>query len=444
MTVNHEGDGVAPSTSFRDDILRTCGAALQANLPDIMQQPGGLRSHLMRLVGDARLGDMVCAEDMEAAASIIMGDREAGVGAAGAPAEAGKGEGPPPPGASGGQAVWTKGLAVAFRHVPDDCLEEAGHRLLLASGDRSSAAVNYHHPAENGAYLEAEVLPLLREGLVAMMQQAEAYSVDLAGGAFWVDGWRADDWKPLNMLRWLSQWLAEHADAVPPAQATAAAVVPGPSTELDRPGIITECFLAMDADQTGLVEASALRTILEVAGGSTADAEGQANELTRPFLERDSPKVSRTEFESVMQAGTASVPDASFLQAVKRGLKDRLWVLLPKKYQYMALFGYLDKEGAGWLEMEELLRICRSLGYAASNESTEEQAEYKDPVAALTWLDTSPGSKATASDLFASLDTMASAVGEPVFQERLVDKLVDLDHENTPEEHGPEEDDVTF
>eukprot|EP00877_Chromochloris_zofingiensis_P013660 jgi/Chrzof1/8548/Cz03g15080.t1 len=91
-------------------------------------------------------------------------------------------------------------------------------QTLIDSSDSPSCSTTSHetyvHRTGNREYLESTVMPLLREGLISMVKEAEQNRLQVAAGVGLEDGeYLPPGWRPLSAMRWLSEYLVKQKAA---------------------------------------------------------------------------------------------------------------------------------------------------------------------------------------------------------------------------------------
>ena len=131
-----------------------------------------------------------------------------------------------------------------------------GIRDLLARSDKMMDDPKYYFHCEgNRAYLEADVLPMVEQGLNALMVAVEAERLRVASGADWDEGYLPPDWRPLRPLQFLGEWLKANSKTGMAEKAEADALAEAQRrkefNEMNRYEKLRHTFQAMDRDGSG-------------------------------------------------------------------------------------------------------------------------------------------------------------------------------------------------
>ena len=90
--------------------------------------------------------------------------------------------------------------------------EQDDNRLVpetIANEQPTPTPPSYIHPAACRSYLDSEVVPLLKQGLAALLEEVQRIRLAEASGEAWSqeEGFLPPDWAPFSPLRWLANWL---------------------------------------------------------------------------------------------------------------------------------------------------------------------------------------------------------------------------------------------
>ena len=177
-----------------------------------------------------------------------------------------------------------------------------GIRDLLARSDKMMDDPKYYFHCEgNRAYLEADVLPMVEQGLNALMVAVEAERLRVASGADWDEGYLPPDWRPLRPLQFLGEWLKANSKTGMAEKAEADALAEAQRrkefNEMNRHEKLRHTFQAMDRDGSGALDFDEMLFVcrkinpgkgLEEAKSQVAwmdrDGDGQAGSSTSTHL----------------------------------------------------------------------------------------------------------------------------------------------------------------
>lgn len=225
----------------------------------------------------------------------------------------------------------------------DDEFDDLVQRLLRTAAGSSAAQQHgdsagsgagggdsgggYHHPEANRLYLQSSVLPLLREGLVALTAHVEQQRIRLASGVEWEeDGpYQPRGWRPFQPVRWLADWLDAHRPAGGGRDV--------PWEEMSREAKLGAVFDHLDADGSGALDLQELMLLVSRTPGQ--DVERAAGLMSQMDADQ-SGNVDMREYVAIMDALTAGLPDDQFDAMIKKMLSSRSYVSLSGREEKLA------------------------------------------------------------------------------------------------------------
>ena len=228
----------------------------------------------------------------------------------------------------------------------------------------------YVHPAGFTPWMKADVLPLLAEGMEAVLAEAGRYKSRLVDGSEFPDGYRDPEWAPWDPVEWLARWLREHNPrrVRPPSTPPPPERLPVDKLEyedLTRDEKLQLCFMFLDKDGGGSLDMEEVMVLAEVAGGfNPADAEGALAKAREQLIAMDTDGdglVDEGEFVTAMRTILEPLDDAEYDKAVRGVLSRKLYADMTKEEKYDLCFRQLDRDNSGGVTIEELAAFGSSV-----------------------------------------------------------------------------------
>ncbi|KAL6751356.1 hypothetical protein V8C86DRAFT_683944 [Haematococcus lacustris] len=266
---------------------------------------------------------------------------------------------------------------------------QAQRHLAALGSDAPYQALNditYQHPTGCRAYLGHEVLPVLRQGLLGLVDAVQAASLSLAAGSEWEEGpelqgapgvpedcraggqpgvkYLPRHWKPFSPLRWLGSWLLEQCPSdgtdLDSASHGAADQAPRAWQELSRVEKVERAFQHLDTNKSGTLEVNEL---LVLAGKLRKEQDlAQAQGLLETMdLDRNG-VVDLDEYSKFVLQLTEVLTDSEFDASIHKVLGARhLSLCTSRQDKFRFLFHELDPERTGRVSMDELVSVAQRI-----------------------------------------------------------------------------------
>ncbi|PNW70413.1 hypothetical protein CHLRE_17g718750v5 [Chlamydomonas reinhardtii] len=266
-------------------------------------------------------------------------------------------------------------------------LQEKGFEALY-EGD-------YTHPHSCRAWLAGEVVPTLREGLLALLKEVEKNKLDLATGVPWDGGAHMPrGWRPFSPLRWLSEWLVRAATAPPPGSVPEGGGLDGLDAfglaqhisleSMNRAEKIAYVFSQIDAGNAGYILADHLVHTVQLIFADGAAGVTDAHSIIDPVLATmginpvDS-TIDKDEFEQAITQMTSMLSEEEFDEAARVVVAQRDWRYCrsrPDKFRY--LFRSLDLDHSNQLNLNELKVLAQRMDPDTNEETIAATLEFLD------------------------------------------------------------------
>lgn len=291
-----------------------------------------------------------------------------------------------------------------FNFLAQDMDDTEFHDLLRRLSEKGFEALyegDYKHPHDCRGWLQAEVVPLLREGLVALAGEVERHKLDLATGVPWDEGVHMPrGWRPFSPCRWLADWLTAAANRPPPGTdpRDGGGVLgaegeggegpgrgPGKSLEeMDREEKLAYIFAQIDANAAGSIPAPHVVATAELifadgAGGVTDPSALIGPTLAGLGLHPQDSSVDVNEFTQALMQMTSMLSEEEFDEAARVVAAQRDWRYCrsrPDKFRY--LFHSLDLDHSGQLSLPELKVLAQRMDPDTSEETIAATLEFLD------------------------------------------------------------------
>lgn len=224
----------------------------------------------------------------------------------------------------------------------------------------SPMAPAYVHPTGNRAYLEEELVPILREGLEELLKVVESNRLDIAAGRLWdEDGTLPEEWLPFESLRWLGKWLLEPAKRIDEKKMPKFG--PKMFNEMSLGEQLEVVFRHVDKDDNGVL------TFDEIFGLCTflnpVTTESDAQEFLSSMDHDEDGVLDEKEFVAnmikMMEAWNQSKDDLSF--HCMRILGAKHLRTFSRRDKLKLCFAHIDIDKSGELSTEELVRVSSAL-----------------------------------------------------------------------------------
>ena len=237
-------------------------------------------------------------------------------------------------------------------------------RDLLARSDKATDDPKYYFHCENNrAYLEAELLPMVEQGLNALMEAVEAERLRVAAGADWDEGYLPPDWRPLRPLQFLGEWLRansvtgikqkEEADAAAEAQRKKE------FNEMNRHEKLRHSFQAMDRDGSGTLDFDEMLFVCRKInpGKGLEEAKSQV-----AWMDKDGDgQVDQEEYVKAMTDLMDDIDQETFDAGVNKVLTAVKFAYATREEKLKMVFDHIDADGSGELDKEELTMLAKAL-----------------------------------------------------------------------------------
>ncbi|KAG2449861.1 hypothetical protein HYH02_005384 [Chlamydomonas schloesseri] len=288
-------------------------------------------------------------------------------------------------------------LAV-FDFLSQDMDDTEFHGLLSRLQEKGFEALyegDYKHPHTCRAWLEVEVLPTLREGLLALLKEVEKNKLDLATGLPWEGGVHMPrGWRPFSPLRWLSEWLVRATTAPPPGSAPAGSSVDGLDAfglaqhvsleSMSRAEKIAYIFSQIDAGNTGFILADHLVHTAQLIFADGAAGVMDAHAVIDPVLAAmginpvDS-SIDQNEFEQAITQMTSMLSAEEFDEAARVVVAQRDWrYCRSRQDKFRYLFRSLDLDHSNQLNLNELKVLAQRMDPDTNEETIAATLDFLD------------------------------------------------------------------
>ncbi|EFJ49327.1 hypothetical protein VOLCADRAFT_90146, partial [Volvox carteri f. nagariensis] len=267
-------------------------------------------------------------------------------------------------------------------------LTEKGFELLYEG--------NYRHPHGCRTWLEEEVMPTLKQGMLELLKEVEKDVMDLATGIPWEEGEHMPrGWRPFSPLHWLSNWLLNAATGGRPRtteqgedgdDGEGPGLVPVKNLEaMSREEKVVYLFNQIDVNGSGTIPTSHLVSMAELifadGAGGIRDARNTviAPVLAGMGLHPLDGVVDLQEFQTAMAQMTSMLSDSEFDEAARIVAAQRDWRYCrtrADKFRY--LFHSLDLDHSGSLNFQELKLLAQRMDPDTSEETVSATLEYMD------------------------------------------------------------------
>ncbi|GLC43650.1 Parvalbumin beta-like [Pleodorina starrii] len=286
-----------------------------------------------------------------------------------------------------------------FMFLAQDMSEPEFSAFLSQLAEKGFEALyegDYRHPHGCRAWLQTEVMPTLRQGLLELMREVESDVLDLATGVPWDNGEHMPrGWRPFSPLRWLSQWLLAAATGGRPHTTEqggegegleGAGLVPVKNLEaMTREEKVVYLFNQIDVNGSGSIPASHLVSMVELifadGAGGVRDARSTLIDPAMAALGVHSREgsVELDQFQQALAQMTSMLSDGEFDEAARVVAAQRDWRYCRSradKFRY--LFHSLDLDHSGSLNFNELKLLAQRMEPDTSEETIAATLEYMD------------------------------------------------------------------
>jgi len=257
---------------------------------------------------------------------------------------------------------WCEAMVAVTAGVPDEAFIDAFYQIMKDAGKGAKGA--HYQPAGNREYLEATVMPTLRQGIEELLTTMEEDALALAAGKDWEGGeYMPDAWQPLDPVKWLGDFVAYRRPVAIQQReeeaAAAEAARPKAFHELSREAKLKMAFDHLDRDGSGTLDTHELLALVgKLNPGCDADA---AREQLAMFDEDGSGSVELQEYTDVMMKMLEMLTDEEFDANVKDVLASTHMAFFTREEKIEMLFHRLDDDGSGTLDLDEMMTLVRAM-----------------------------------------------------------------------------------
>ncbi|GIL76527.1 hypothetical protein Vretimale_6036 [Volvox reticuliferus] len=255
---------------------------------------------------------------------------------------------------------------------------------------------DYRHPHACRAWLEAEVLPTLKQGLLELVKEVEKDALDLATGLPWDEGEHMPrGWRPFSPLRWLSEWVLNAAMGGKQRTTEQGAdgeggegqgLVPVKNLEaMSREEKVVYLFNQIDVNGSGSIPSSHLISMAELifadGFGGVRDARSTIIEpvLASLGVSPVDGTVDLEQFQVAIAQMTSNLSDSEFDEAARIVAAQRDWrYCRSRSDKFRYLFHSLDLDHSGSLNFQELKLLAQRMDPDTSEETVSATLEYMD------------------------------------------------------------------
>lgn len=267
------------------------------------------------------------------------------------------------------------------------------------------------------------MLPLLHEALRQLGQALITQRRQIASGELWEDGFRPVDWRPVDPLQFISEYLRKHNPRHPERLDGGLQKEARPSTsgktwpELSKEDKLEACFRHLDYDNSGQLDGTELLALIR-----KFDTRGARKE-TALFAGRplDSElTVGVQEYVGVMLELTLGMPDDVFDSLCQQILGAVHLAYMTRLQKLRLAFDIIDEDKNGFLDLQELQSFALAMSPNADMASTSQKA-----ADSLKWMDKNKDGKISVEEFVTRVMKVTERLDDDAFDngiQRLLDR----------------------